>query len=188
VRTPSLLAALGLAASLLLTPAAAQAAVVLPGADEDPAGDFFASHITTDGAMSDPVCFDTQDELDAYLTGVGVTSPQARALSPSSPSAAAAQVVLGSVYKNANLTGAKLTLYGSGSVCDGVTYGFSSLASGWNNSISSAAASTGCWMTLYNKTSYAGDRITCTPICDSVGSLLNDKVKSLVFRPTGQFG
>jgi len=181
-----LLAALGLVAGLVLVPTAANADTSSPS--PDPSGGYCASQITADAPMSDPVCFDTQDELDGYLASQGVIEPQNGALKSNAVQAASADVILGTVYKNANLKGDSLTLFGNGSRCDGVTYGFSSLASGWNNSISSAVAVTGCWMTLYSKTSYAGDKITCTPECDTVSSLLNDKVKSILFKPTGEFG
>lgn len=181
MKKSTVLATIGLVAGLVLVPAMAQAAT--PAPLQDPSGNYCASQITTDAPMGEIVCFDTQGELDNYLTQTGVGVPNADLAATTS-----AEVVLGTVYKDANLKGASLTLWGSGSVCDGVTYGFSSLASGWDNSISSGVAVTGCWMTMYDETSYRGDKITCTPVCDTVGSLLNDKVKSIVFKPTGQFG
>lgn len=124
------------------------------------------------------VCFATEDEVAAYLTSIGVGDSTARG--------AAVEAIVGTVYKDNNATGASLTFWGS-SGCTGVTFGFPSLASGWDNSISSARASNGCWVTLYTTTSYGGSRLNCTPYCASVGTW-NDNVKSLVFRPEGTFG
>jgi hypothetical protein len=50
-----------------------------------------------------------------------------------------------------------------------------------------ARGTNGCWVTLYTSTSYGGSKITCGPSCSSIGSL-NDRIRSLVFRPTGTFG
>ena len=127
---------------------------------------------------AEPVCFDTPAEAAAYLgsIGVGVTAG----------SGIAASTIVGMVYRDYNEGGESLTFWGS-SGCTGVTFGFPSLASGWDNSISSARASNGCWVTLYTNTSYGGSRLNCTPYCASIGSW-NDNVKSLVFRPEGTFG
>lgn len=127
---------------------------------------------------AEPACFDTEQDVAAYLDGVGAGSTDARG--------GAANTIIGTVYKDANQGGESLTFWGSSS-CAGVTFGFSSLPSGWDNSISSAQASNGCWVTLYTATSYGGSRLNCTPYCASIGSW-NDNVKSLVFRPAGMFG
>ena len=127
-----------------------------------------------------PVCFETPDEVDAYLESIGVSD------SSQAARGVAASTVVGTVYKDASRGGASLTFWGS-SGCSGVTFGFPSLASGWDNSISSAEGKNGCWVTLYTATNYGGARLNCTPYCASVGSW-NDNVKSLVFRPTGTFG
>ncbi|PVW02946.1 hypothetical protein DEA06_14310 [Microbacterium sp. Gd 4-13] len=126
----------------------------------------------------DPVCFGTEDEVADYLAGGGVGGENTRGI--------AASTVVGTVYKDHNGSGASLTFWGS-SGCSGVTFGFPSLASGWDNSISSVRATNGCWVTLYTATSYGGSRLNCTPYCASIGSW-NDNVKSLVFRPQGTFG
>ena len=128
-------------------------------------------------AMSEPVCFDTLDELRIYLESVGVGATSR---------STAASTIIGTVDKDVNASGASLTLWGS-SGCAGETFGFSSLASGWDDSISSARGSNGCWVTLYTETSYGGSNLNCTPYCASIGGW-NDNVKSLVFRPAGTFG
>jgi hypothetical protein len=126
-----------------------------------------------------PVCFDTEVEVAGYLASIGVAKTSARG-------AAAASTVVGTVYQDTNGSGASLTFWGA-SGCSGVTFGFPSLASGWNNSISSVRASNGCWVTAYTATSYGGSRLNCTPYCASIGTW-DDNVKSLVFRPNGTFG
>jgi len=134
--------------------------------------------IESDHPEASPVCFASEAEMARYLDHLPNSHELARA---------ANNVVLGVVYKDQNRTGESLTLWGSNG-CVGATYGFSSLASGWGNSISSASGSNGCWLTLYTKTSYAGSSLNCTPYCSTVGSTWNDKVQSLVFRPSGTYG
>lgn len=136
-------------------------------------------HQMNDRAEIDaPVCFSTETQVEEYLSSVGVTEMVTRGV--------AASTVVGTVYKDSNGTGASLTFFGS-SGCAGATYGFPSLASGWDNSISSVRASNGCWVTVYTATNYGGARLNCTPYCATIGTW-NDNVKSLVFRPSGTFG
>lgn len=127
---------------------------------------------------SEAVCFATEAEVAQFLDRMAQSRDRARAV--------AASVVVGTVYKDANGAGGSLTFWGS-SGCAGVTFGFPSLASGWDNSVSAVRASSGCWATAYSATNYGGSRLNCTPYCASVGAL-NDAVKSLVFRPTGTLG
>lgn len=127
-------------------------------------------------APPEPVCFDTSEEAVAYLDEV--TQAKSRG--------ATGSVVLGTVYSDANYGGSTYSLFGSGT-CAGVTFGFPSLSGGWDSSISSAKAASGCWVTLYKTTSYGGEKINCMPGCPTVGSL-NDQVHSLVFRPQGTVG
>ncbi|WP_052241398.1 peptidase inhibitor family I36 protein [Microbacterium hominis] len=121
------------------------------------------------------VCFGSEAEVAQYVQGRGGVAR-----------GAAASLIVGTVYKDHNGGGASLTFWGS-TGCAGETFGFPTLASGWDNSISSARGSNGCWLTLYTTTGYGGSRLNCTPYCASIGSW-NDNVKSLVFRPTGTFG
>ncbi|WP_348789935.1 hypothetical protein [Leifsonia sp. NPDC080035] len=144
-------------------------------------GDYCAVRVDpvgSDAAPAAPACFDTQDEVDAYLTGI---TAQNR-----STLAATASVIIGTVYKDAGYSGGSYTFYGSGS-CSGTTYGFPSLSSSWQNTISSAKAYASCWVTLYDAPSYGGQRYNCTPNCSSLPSF-NDRTKSLVFRPAGTIG
>ncbi|MCD5346191.1 hypothetical protein [Agromyces sp. S2-1-8] len=128
----------------------------------------------------EPVCFSSLDEVDRYLAEQ--TTDDGSRLT----AAAAASVAVGRVYKDASKGGSSLTFWGSNG-CAGVTFGFPSLSSGWNTSISSLTGLNGCWATAYAATSYSGTRANCTPYCATLGSL-NDRVKSLVFRPTGSLG
>jgi len=125
-----------------------------------------------------PVCFDTIEEAATYLDRV--------TQSTSRDATVMANVVIGTVYSDANYGGSSYTLYGTGT-CSGVTYGFSSLSGGWDSSISSAKAASSCWVTLYKATNYGGEKLNCTPGCPSIGSL-NDQVRSMVFRPQGTVG
>ncbi|SDS84672.1 peptidase inhibitor family I36 protein [Microterricola viridarii] len=136
-----------------------------------------AAQLGSTEELAEPVCFGTTDGLNAFLEKVGAGNA-ARGVT--------ANVLLGTVYKDANGTGASLAFYGS-SGCAEVTFGFSTLTAGWDNSISSARGSNGCWLTLYTATNYGGSKLNCTPYCSSIGGW-NDNVKSLVFRPAGTFG
>ncbi|UOQ88218.1 hypothetical protein MUN74_13105 [Agromyces endophyticus] len=129
----------------------------------------------------EPVCFSSLAEVVDYLTGQ-TTDDGSRFTA----SAAAASVAVGRVYTGINKGGSSLTFWGT-SGCAGVTFGFPTLSSGWNTSISSVTGLNGCWATTYTATSYGGSRLNCTPYCSSLGSS-NDRVKSLVFRPTGTLG
>lgn len=124
------------------------------------------------------VCFATEDEVTAFLHGSAESGRGARA--------AAAGVAVGTVYKDAGGAGGSLTFWGS-SGCTGATFGFPTVPSGWDNSISSVRGSNSCWATVYADVNYVGSRVNCSPYCASIGSR-NDSVKSLVFRPTGTLG
>jgi hypothetical protein len=144
-------------------------------------GDYCATRIQPIGsaaAPSSPACFDSQKEVDSYIEALLAPNTGARS--------SAASVLIGTVYKDDNYSGGSYTFYGSGS-CAGSTYGFPSLSSDWQGTISSAKAYSSCWVTLYDSTSYAGQRYNCTPSCSSLPSF-NDRTKSLVFRPAGTVG
>jgi len=137
-----------------------------------------AAPINDPASQGNPVCFGTELEAEQYIQGL---DPQ-----NSSMRAAAASTILGTVYQDTNRNGSSLTLWGTNG-CAGSVFGFSSLESGWNKSISSATGQNGCWVTLYTAVNYGGATLNCTPYCASI-STWNDNVKSLVFRPTGTFG
>ena len=171
-RTLSFCAALITAATLSLATTGAAA--------PDGAGAYCAVQVVpvgTPAGTEKPVCFGTQADVDTYLTAV---------TAPSFARTAAASTILGVVYQDANYGGGSLTMWGAGT-CSAATYGFATLDAGWTNSISSAKGSSSCWLTLYSATSYGGDRINCTPACASL-STMNDRSRSVVFRPVGTFG
>lgn len=128
----------------------------------------------------EPVCFATKAEVDRFLNAKGSVKMDSVARGSSS------RVAIGTVYKDQSGGGASLTFWGA-SGCAGVTFGFPSLASGWDNSISSVRGANGCWVTAYTSTNYNGARLNCTPYCSALNGW-NDNVRSLVFRPAGSFG
>lgn len=129
----------------------------------------------------EPVCFASVEEVERYLERRSVAAADSRLAA-----AASASIAVGRIYKDANKGGSSLTFWGS-SGCAGVTFGFSALSSAWNTSVSSLTGLSGCWATAYAATGYSGSRVNCTPYCAGLGGL-NDRVKSLVFRPTGTLG
>ncbi|MFE6965742.1 hypothetical protein ACFVAJ_11545 [Agromyces sp. NPDC057679] len=128
----------------------------------------------------EPVCFSSIEEVERFLERRSIAAADSRL------AAATASVGVGRIYKDASKGGSSLTFWGANG-CLGATYGFSSLSSGWNTSVSSLTGLNGCWATAYTATSYGGSRLNCTPYCSSLGAF-NDRVKSLVFRPTGTLG
>ena len=110
---------------------------------------------------ADPVCFGSEEEVEGYLKSIRHHDPTARS--------ANASTILGTVYQHTNRNGSSLTLWGANGGA-GSVFGFSSLESGWNNSISSASGQNGCWVTLYSASSYGGSRLNCTPYCASIRS------------------
>ena len=180
-----ILAAAAVVAAFVIVPAAGANAATVNGSD--PAGTFCAAEVQplgTDETPQDPTCFDTQDALNTYLASVGAidTAPLGKIQTLS----ASASTILGVLYQDANYGGSSLTLWGTGP-CSGVSYGFTSMQSGWNDNVSSIQGSSTCWPTAYENNNYGGLKITCTPNCASM-STMNDKTSSIVFKPTGLFG
>jgi hypothetical protein len=101
-------------------------------------------------------------------------------MAQASSSMTMASVLLGIEYSSSGYGGSSLSLYGSsGSGCyGGVTYGFSSMPSGWNNVISSAQSFNGCLGRHYDATGYGGTFINCT--CSSMGAMDN-RTSSILF-------
>ncbi len=102
---------------------------------------------------TEPVCFDTINEVEAYLSSL---PPKGRA--------AAASAIIGTVYEDAQYGGASLTYFANAG-CNGVTYGYPSLPSGWYGKISSAKGTSNCWITLYEGDSYSEGAVLCPPNC-----------------------
>ncbi|MFF2271540.1 hypothetical protein ACFVTX_04665 [Agromyces sp. NPDC058136] len=187
LRTTVLTAATALVFAIgVLAPAAPASAEPLPAATAAAAGiaeEHCAIDITAGetrrAKAAEPVCFASIEEVDRYLEARSAATAESRSL-------AAASVAVGRIYENTDKGGSSLTFWGS-SGCAGETFGFPSLSSGWSTSVSSVTGLNGCWATSYTATSYGGSRLNCTPYCSNMWNY-NDKIKSLVFRPSGTLG
>ncbi|MDQ1129426.1 hypothetical protein [Microbacterium sp. SORGH_AS_0888] len=132
-------------------------------------------------------CFDTLEQAEAFVEAGAPGDyeklvPQAR-----TSRAAATTVIIGRQYTGDNRTGSVLVQWGSGSGCYGVTYGFSSMPSGWNDVIRSSEGFNNCWVTDYADAGYGGARANCTPYCGTLASLAS-QTSSVVYRPWGSVG
>lgn len=133
-------------------------------------------------------CFDTVEEAEQFIEdGAPGDYEQLYPSGASARAAAAATVTVGKIWTGTSRTGSVLIHWGSGSGCTGVTYGFPSLGSGWNNNVRSAEGFNSCWSSQYDGTSYTGTVVTCTPYCSTLG-VLAAKTSSIVYRPVGTFG
>lgn len=135
-------------------------------------------------------CFDTEVEAEAFIEAgapgdleqlTGATKARTAGV------AAASTVTIGRVWTGLGRTGSELIHWGTGSGCYGVTYGFPTLPSGWNDNIRSAEGSSNCWASHYQNASYGGQVLTCAPYCSTLG-FLNAMSSSIVYRPVGTFG
>lgn len=132
-------------------------------------------------------CFDSVEEAEQFievgapgdLEQVDQTNLAARA--------AAATVIVGKAWTGTSRSGSVLIHYGSGTGCYGVSFGFPTIASTWNNNVLSAEGLNNCWSTQYDGTSYTGALLNCTPYCATLGSFAA-KTSSIVYRPTGTWG
>ncbi|MFJ6678618.1 hypothetical protein ACIQLK_05740 [Microbacterium sp. NPDC091382] len=134
-------------------------------------------------------CFETATEAEAFIEE-GAPGDYEQLVDGGSPQgrvAAAATVTIGRVWTGTSRGGSELIHWGTGSGCNGVTYGFPTLPSGWNNNIRSAQGYSNCWASHYDSTSYKGQVLTCAPYCSTMG-FLAAKSSSIVYRPVGTFG
>lgn len=140
--------------------------------------------------FSESIAFATQGRvvLPAGATTVS-TSQLVAAHAVSTPAAPATNPLLSIEFSASRYRDSQLTLYGTGgSGCySGVTYGFSPLPSGWQNTIGSAQGYSNCDVSHYDKVGYAGAVYTCRPNCTDLG-LLNDNAESIIERPHGTGG
>ncbi|MBT2473282.1 hypothetical protein J7E68_01495 [Microbacterium sp. ISL-103] len=134
-------------------------------------------------------CFSSVEEAEQFIEdGAPGDYEQLIPVGVSSRSvSAAATVTVGKIWTGTSRTGSVLIHWGSGSGCYGVTFGFPSLGSGWNNNVRSAEGFSNCWSSQYDGTSYTGSVLTCAPYCSSLGALAA-KTSSIVYRPVGTFG
>ncbi len=132
-------------------------------------------------------CFPTLKEAVGFASAgavvLGPTSTAPTETQVEQASTASTQPLLGIEYWNSYYGGSTLTLYGtSGSGCvNGVSYGFSSLSSTWNDEISSSKAYSSCDGHHYESSGYAGAVRSCLPNCTSFG-VMNDETSSIRFR------
>ncbi|WP_106816715.1 hypothetical protein [Microbacterium timonense] len=131
-------------------------------------------------------CFDSEAEALAFIRA-GAPGDFEQLAPEAAARDAVATVMLGKSWTGLARGGAQLIHWGTGSGCFGVTYGFPTLASGWNNTIRSAEGFSNCWASHYDGSSYSGAVLTCAPYCSSLGAL-DAKTSSIVYRPTGTFG
>lgn len=133
-------------------------------------------------------CFDSVEEAEQFIEdGAPGDLEQLQPAGQSARAAAAAAVMVGKIWTGTSRSGSVLIHWGSGTGCTGVTFGFPSLASTWNNNVRSAEGFNNCWSSQYDGTSYTGTVLTCTPYCGTLGTLAA-KTSSVVYRPVGTWG
>ncbi|MFJ2543038.1 hypothetical protein [Microbacterium sp. NPDC087589] len=132
-------------------------------------------------------CFDSVKEAEQFIEDGAPGDYEQLQPEGVTLRAAAATVTVGKIWTGTSRSGSVLIHWGSGSGCYGVTFGFPSLGSGWNNNVRSAEGFNNCWSSQYDGTSYSGAVLTCAPYCSSLGALAA-KTSSIVYRPVGTFG
>lgn len=136
-------------------------------------------------------CFDSVADAEQFIEDGAPGDYEQLHPSDSSPRVAArtaaATVIVGKIWTGASRGGSVLIHWGSGAGCTGVTFGFPSLGSGWNNNIRSAEGFANCWSSQYDLTNYGGTFTTCTPYCPGLGAM-SARTSSIVYRPVGSFG
>jgi hypothetical protein len=145
-------------------------------------------------------CFATFRAAVAFGTGGRVTdapaSATAAALDPAfaaavtaagaAPSAtAAASVLVGTEFADANFGGGTLSLFTAGR-CDNssdVDFRFASLPAGWNDRITSFRSFSNCAQQLFRSTNFTGGSLTLIiSSLANVGAAANDQASSITFN------
>lgn len=133
-------------------------------------------------------CFDSVEAAEQFIEdGAPGDYQQLYPDGVNARAAAAATVTVGKIWTGTSRSGSVLIHWGSGTGCNGVTFGFPSLGAGWNNNVRSAEGFNNCWSSQYDGTSYTGSVLTCAPYCSTLGSMAA-KTSSIVYRPVGTFG
>ena len=135
-------------------------------------------------------CFGSVEEAEQFIEDGApgdIEQLQPAGMASRSTLAAAATVIVGKAWTGTSRSGTALIHWGTGSGCYGVTFGFPTIAAGWNNNVRSAEGFNNCWSSQYDGTSYTGTKITCAPYCSTLGSLAA-KTSSIVYRPVGTWG
>lgn len=135
-------------------------------------------------------CFESVEAAEQFIeAGAPGDFEQIVKASPAAPAKLAAEstVTVGKIWTGTSRSGSVLIHWGVGTGCYGVTYGFPTLPSGWDNNVRSAEGQSNCWASHYDLTSYGGDVLTCTPYCSTLG-FMAARSSSIVYRPVGTFG
>ncbi|HEU5224054.1 MAG TPA: hypothetical protein VFU07_10315 [Candidatus Lumbricidophila sp.] len=135
-------------------------------------------------------CFESVEAAEQFIeAGAPGDFEQVVQASPgvSATLAAASTVTVGKAWTSTSRSGSVLIHWGVGSGCYGVTYGFPTLPSGWDNNVRSAEGLSNCWASHYDLTNYGGDVLTCAPYCSTLG-FMAARSSSIVYRPVGTFG
>jgi len=191
----------GPAAAVPVGPAAAPAPATGSTAESAtaaaPAPATTAPHCALVAGSTTARCFATYRAAVAYGTGGQVTGAPvsarsaaldptfARTMSALPTVTAAASVLLGTEYANANFGGSSLSLFGGGQ-CDNSSdadFRFASLPTGWNDRISSFRSFSNCAQQLFRNTNFGGGSLTIIISSLSyVGAAANDQASSLTFN------
>ena len=134
----------------------------------------------TNGAVSLPAAANqvSQAQLDQAMAMATTRSTTRTAV-------ATASVMVGLEYKDTNMGGSTLSLYGQGKCGDGWVSDFPSLSGvGWNNTIGSAVSYGGCLSGHWQYNNFTGPSIVCN--CYSNLGALNDLTSSIRFSRTGR--
>lgn len=132
-------------------------------------------------------CFDTTEEAMTFIE-LGAPGDVERLLGVAHESGRSAvpqsTVTVGKAWKGTSRGGDQLIHWGAGTGCYGVTYGFPTLPSSWDNAIRSSEGFNNCWVTHYPNASYGGPTVNCVPYCPTLAATTS----SIVYRPVGTYG
>ncbi|CAH0173400.1 hypothetical protein SRABI76_01341 [Microbacterium oxydans] len=134
-------------------------------------------------------CFDSVEEAEQFIEAgapgdLEQLQPAQDAARGTTARAAASTVIVGKAWTGASRSGTALLHWGAGAGCFGTTFGFPSLASGWNNNIRSAEGLVNCWSVQYDLSNYGGTFVTCSSYCSGLGTMAA-RTSSIVYRPAG---
>jgi hypothetical protein len=132
-------------------------------------------------------CFDSVEEAEQFIEEGAPGDLEQLQPTGVASRAVASTVTVGKAWTGTSRSGSVLIHWGTGTGCYGVTYGFPTLTSSWNNTIRSSEGFNNCWSSQYDGASYTGSVVNCTPYCSALGSMAA-KTSSIVYRPVGTFG
>jgi hypothetical protein len=144
----------------------------------------------TGGRVTDAPVSARTAATDATFTrkmgALPATAVKTAATSGTTPAtAAAASVLLGVEYADANYLGASVSFFGA-TRCDNSSdadFRFASMPAGWNDRITSFKSFSNCAQQLFRSTSFTGGSLTIIIVnLANVGSAANDQASSLTFN------